>query len=155
MAVELSRMDFHVTRFMTSEDVQEMDACEVGQYCLLLFNAWMIAKDVTLPVEPEKLARYARVKEVSSSVLKKFPAVETQWGVRRRNTSQLEVWEAAKARTEAGKKGADSRWNKNRNAVAYAEAMPEQNIPEHTRAEHSRTEQTPLSLEQFADRVVA
>jgi uncharacterized protein YdaU (DUF1376 family) len=154
MPVELSRMDFHVTRFMTSEDVQEMDAGEVGQYCLLLFNAWMIAKDVTLPVEPDKLARYARVEEVSPAVLKKFPKVETQWGVRRRNASQLEVWEAAKARTEVAKKNANMRWHRNGNAVAYAEAMLEHTIPEHTRTEQSGTD-SPLSLEQFADKVEA
>lgn len=154
MPVELSRMDFHVTRFMTSEDVQEMDSSEVGQYCLLLFNAWMIAKDVTLPAELDKLARYARVDEVSPAVLKKFPTVETQWGVRRRNASQLEVWEAAKARTEVAKKNANMRWHRNGNADAYAGAMLEHTIPEHTRTEQSISEQAPLSLEQFADKVL-
>lgn len=110
-AVELTRMDFHVSRFMNSEDVREMTACEVGQYCLLLFEAWMIGKDCTLPEEEGKVARYARVETVAPGVLAKFPVVETEeYGPRRRNDVQFEIWGQAKARSEAGRQAADASW---------------------------------------------
>lgn len=166
MAIELSRMDFHVTRFMESEDVEEMDACEVGQYCLLLFKAWQLAKDVSLPVESEKLARYARVSEVSPSVLRKFPVVDTEWGKRRRNEVQLGVWKAARARSKAAKKNADTRWgNAADDAPAYESAMPEEcegnAIPNHTKHnipdqadQNTADQQAPLTLSQYADKVL-
>ena len=169
MAIELSRMDFHVTRFMESEDVEEMDAREVGQYCLLLFKAWQLAKDASLPVEIDKLARYARVSEVSSSVLRKFPLVETEWGKRRRNEVQFGIWKAARARSKAGKRNADSRWgnsgNANEDAMASDLVMPEEcngnAIPYHTKhtipeqAEQDIPEQTPLLSPQEALEVLA
>lgn len=115
MAVELTRMDFHVLRFMDSNDVEDMSAAEVGQFCLLLFKAWLGAKDVTLPVDEKKLAKYARVKKVSDLVLKQFPVVDTkEWGPCRQNKVQLQVWWTAKQRSEAGKAGAAGRWDKER-----------------------------------------
>jgi uncharacterized protein YdaU (DUF1376 family) len=122
MAVELTRMDFHVLRFMDSNDVEDMTASEVGQYCLLLFKAWLGAKDVTLPVDEKRLAKYARVKHVSPLVLKQFPIVETkEWGQCRRNKVQLQVWWTAKARSEAGKAGAAGRWEKEHQGEADAD----------------------------------
>lgn len=111
-AIELTRMDFHVTRFVESEEVEEMGACEVGQYCLLLFKAWSRAKEVTLPVDEAKLAKYARVENVSPLVLRQFPVVETEWGSRRRNDVQYRIWTEAVSRSNKGKDMAKSRWNK-------------------------------------------
>jgi uncharacterized protein YdaU (DUF1376 family) len=120
MPVDLTRMDFHVVRFMESEDVEDMDACEIGQYCLLLFKAWSLAKDVTLPNDSSKLARYARVQEVSPKVMKKFPLVDTEWGLRHQNSVQLEVWRAARERSTSGKAAANARWNAGASEGAYA-----------------------------------
>src|SRR5579863_7077269 len=135
MAIELSRMDFHVTRFMESEDVETMSASEVGQYCLLLFKAWMLAKDASLPVEPEKLAKYARVKNLSPEVLSKFPIVLTEFGQRRRNEVQFGVWLAAKKRSGIAREKANIRWNGT--AEVDATALPEHPIsnaiPDHTK----------------------
>ena len=153
-AVELTRMDFHVARFLNSDDVDDMTDKEVGQFCLLLFKAWMIAKDVSLPVDSDRLARYARCDEVSTLVLKQFPIVETEWGQRRRNVPQLEVWNDARARSEAGKKGAEKRWGKQwegeNDASAYATALPAHEkahalllpISDHTKSEQTKSEQT-------------
>ena len=156
-AVELTRMDFHVSRFMNSDDAEEMDACEIGQFCLLLFKAWLIAKDVTLPVEEEKLARYARVPQVSAIVLRQFPIVDSEWGQRRQNGPQYAVWLEAKARSEAGKIGAANRWQKqsqsesdtsvdatalpekcdrSTTAVLVALPRPDQTIPQQNRTNH-------------------
>jgi uncharacterized protein YdaU (DUF1376 family) len=164
MAIELSRMDFHVTRFMESEDVEEMDASEVGQYCLLLFKAWQLAKDASLPVEVDKLSRYARVSEVSQSVLRKFPIVDTEWGKRRRNDVQFGVWKAARARSQSAKRSADMRWGYERNANASESHEPEEcegnAIPEHTipsipdQAEQNGTKESPAlsPIESLADK---
>jgi len=163
MAVELTRMDFHVARFMESEDVEEMDACEVGQFCLLLFKAWLLAKDATLPTDDSKLAKYARVKKVAESVLRQFPLVETQWGERRRNTVQLSIWQAAKARSDAGKNGAAKRWQAQPQSdricdgIAEADGIPMLEQAYHTKqttpyqAEGDRT--SVRSFEDYADKV--
>jgi len=165
-AVELTRMDFHVARFLNSDDVDDMTDKEVGQFCLLLFKAWMIAKDVSLPVDSDRLARYARCDEVSTLVLKQFPIVETEWGQRRRNVPQLEVWNDARARSEAGKKGAEKRWGKQwegeNDASAYATALPthekahalllhisEQTISEQTKSEQTKSDQSSVSVSSF------
>jgi uncharacterized protein YdaU (DUF1376 family) len=63
----------HVPRdFMSSPDVQIMTAEECGSYFFLLQNAWLGGADCTLPNDPERLARLARVEIVSELVLSKF-----------------------------------------------------------------------------------
>ena len=165
-AIELTRMDFHVARFLNSDDVDDMTDKEVGQFCLLLFKAWMIAKDVSLPVDSDRLARYARCDEVSTLVLKQFPIVETEWGQRRRNVPQLEVWNDARARSEAGKKGAEKRWGKQwegeNDASADATALPahekphalllpisDHTISDHTISEQNKSDQSSVSVSSF------
>lgn len=104
--MDLTRFDFHVVRFMSSETVQEMTAEEVGQFILLLCNAWLLGKDATLPDNPKYLARTARSETVSELVLSKFPILETEHGPRRRNDILYKEWLAAKDRSEsAAKKG--------------------------------------------------
>ena len=82
MAVDLTRFDFHAKRIYFSESVRAMSAEEVGQYLLLLIEAWMGGKDTTLPKDSVYLAQLARVKEVSPHVMNQFHLVETQWGQR-------------------------------------------------------------------------
>ena len=156
-AVELTRMDFHVARFMNSDDVDEMSDAEVGQFCLLLFRAWLGAKDCTLPVEEEKLLRHARTTKISPIVLKQFPVVETEWGARRQNLTQIKEWEQAKIRSEAGKVAADRRWGRADEPdapampahsegipSAFIAAVPNPNQPVSTQtvSDHTRTNQT-------------
>lgn len=157
-AIELTRMDFHVSRFIESEDVEEMDACEVGQFCLLLFKAWLLAKDVTLTTDDAKLAKYARVDKVSPLVLKQFPVEDTFWGPRRRNPVQLSVWEAAKARSDAGKTAAAKRWDKRPhsegNATSNGYPMLEQ--AQHIKhIKHIKQEKQGASaLETYSDKII-
>lgn len=148
MAVELTRMDFHVARFMESEAVEDMSAEEIGQFCLLLFKAWLLAKDCTLPDDTTKLATYARVSKVSSRVLDQFPRVVGPLGRRRRNEVQYGVWIAARARSEAGKNAAAMRWHSEGNAASNAQTKhTKQSIPE-------QAGQAPSALEIYTDMVV-
>ena len=115
MPADLTRFDFHVMRFMHSEDVKAMTAEEVGQYVLLLSEAWLTGKDTTLTSDLPTLARLARVTEVSPRVLQKFQLVETQWGQRYRNPVLYGEWMRAAERSDAGRKSVESRWNNERN----------------------------------------
>lgn len=138
---ELSRFDFHVVRFMNSEDVQRMDSSEVGQFILLLCQAWLLGKDATLPNDPKLLARYARVEHVSSLVMGKFEPVETKWGTRLHSPRLSSEWVAAIRRSEHGKKGAMGRWG--RTNVNDARALVEQCDPNgHTIPTQSVSDQT-------------
>ncbi len=101
---DLTRFDFHVHRFLNSEDVERMTAEEVGQYILLLCKSWILEKDASLPDDLEYMARHARArKEVSPLVLKKFPLVETQFGVRRQNPTLYAEWKLAQERRDMAK----------------------------------------------------
>jgi hypothetical protein len=110
---DLTRFDFHAVRFMNSEDVEEMSDAEVGQYILLLCKAWLMGKDTTLPVDADKLSRYARTDEISEAVLRHFPVVSTEWGERRRNDVLYGEWMEACLRSANGRDKANKRWNKN------------------------------------------
>ena len=109
MAVDLTRFDFHAKRFYFSESVRAMSAEEVGQYLLLLIEAWMGGKDTTLPKDSVYLAQLARVKEVSPHVMNQFHLVETQWGQRYQNETLFEEWVICTQRqeiaSENGRKG--------------------------------------------------
>ncbi|WP_426491096.1 DUF1376 domain-containing protein [Hymenobacter sp. 102] len=64
--------------FLSSPDVQMMDAAEVGAYCLLLFNAWQTDLPGHLPNSEDKLRRLSRLSveqwQVSREILlSKFP----------------------------------------------------------------------------------
>ncbi len=99
-------MKFFVADFMSSEDVEMMTDAEVGQYCLLLFTAWLGGKDCTLPNDPAFLAKKAHCGEVSPAVMKKFESTDDGRLV---NRVQQEVWKEQQtsysAFSEAGKKG--------------------------------------------------
>jgi hypothetical protein len=51
--------------FMSSPDVQIMTAEECGSYFFLLQHAWLGGENATLPNDPDRLAKLARVSKVS------------------------------------------------------------------------------------------
>ena len=64
--------------FLSSPDVQLMEAHEVGAYCLLLFNSWQSDRPGFLPNDDDRLRRTARltVPQWATSralLLSKFP----------------------------------------------------------------------------------
>jgi len=124
MAVDLTRFDFHAKRFYFSESVRAMSAEEVGQYMLLLIEAWMGGKDTTLPNNHVYLAQLARVKEVSSLVMSQFHLVETQWGQRYQNETLFEEWMVANQRSDNGRKAVEVRWNNERNTPVSESYIP-------------------------------
>lgn len=103
---DLTRFDFHVNRFLYSEDVQVMTAEEVGQYFLLICHAWMGGKNASLPNNPTLLAKFARCHEVSSLVMSKW---ELGSDNRLYNNGLTREWQAATGRymsaSENGKIG--------------------------------------------------
>jgi uncharacterized protein YdaU (DUF1376 family) len=149
---ELTRFDFHVNRFLNSEDVENMTAEEVGQYILLLCHSFVKGREASLPDDDVVFARYARVEKVSDLVMKKFPVVETEWGPRRRNNPLYEEYLRAKARSEGGRKAVAERWENDSNTNVDTDVIrtyndpktkvdthtiPYQSIPTHTTPNHS------------------
>src|SRR5208337_4010658 len=150
MANEPNRFDFYPTRFLESEDVERMTAAEVGCYIILLCKSWTLAKEATLPDDPQFLADQCGVKSVSDLVLKKFPVVQTPTGPRRRNEVLYGEWMMAKDRqasaSERGKKGNQTRYSDS-NSGGYSEepATATASAPEattyHTIPNHTKSEQ--------------
>jgi len=112
---DLTRFDFHALRFLKSDTIAEMTLAEVGQYILLLAEAWLSGKDASLPDNQEILARQARCTKVSDKVLDQFPVVQTQWGPRRQNETLYNEWRATNERlalaADNGRRGNESRWS--------------------------------------------
>ena len=92
---DLTRFDFHVNRFLYSEDVQLMSAEEVGQYFLLICHAWMIGKNASLPNNPTLLCKYARSAVISGLVMSKW---EEGKDGRLYNAALSKEWDAANVR---------------------------------------------------------
>jgi uncharacterized protein YdaU (DUF1376 family) len=100
----------HVPRdFMSSPDVQIMTAEECGSYFFLLQNAWLSGQDCTLPNDPERLAKLARVAKLSETVLGKFKLDKEG---RLYNPRLLDEWKEAIKRSKDGKKAIQTRWEK-------------------------------------------
>src|SRR5260370_39903575 len=114
--VDLTKFDFHAMRFAHSEDCQRMTDAEVGQYLLLMIQAWLGGKAASLPNDPALLARYARCEKVSDLVMSKWDLRDG----RLYNDMQSEEWARTslrvaesnakyKASIDSGKKGGESK----------------------------------------------
>jgi len=94
---------------------------EVGQYILLLSEAWLSNKDASLPDVPEVLARKARCRKVSDKVLAMFPVVQTPWGSRRQNETLYAEWRSTLERLdlakEYGRRGGEAKKASSRDAL--------------------------------------
>ncbi|WP_375416789.1 DUF1376 domain-containing protein [uncultured Hymenobacter sp.] len=69
---------FYTGDFLSSPDVQLMEAHEVGAYCLLLFNSWQSDRPGYLPNDESRLRRTARLTQAQWAdsrelLLGKFP----------------------------------------------------------------------------------
>lgn len=128
--MDLTRFDFYALRFRESETVQQMTAEEVGQYLLLMVEAWLHGKNASLPNNPKLLAIYARVPKVSDLVLSCW----TERDGRLYNERLSDEWDATVVRHdfahERAKKGAEARYGK-KDAPSIPEAFPD-NAPIHT-----------------------
>lgn len=142
---ELTRFDFDVFRFVNSEDVIAMSAEEIGEYLLLLCESWTLNKNCTLPNDPRFLARIARVREVSSLVLKKFDLLRNG---RLRNRRLFSEWRASLKRSESARKSALVRFHgKDANAMRTHSERNAHSIAlqykEETPAQNRRVSQDP------------
>ena len=100
---ELIKFDFNALRFTQSDSIAVMTNEEIGQYILLLAEAWLSGKDATLPDNLEVLARKARCRKVADRVLAQFPVVKTALGDRRQNETLYNEWRAANERIDLAK----------------------------------------------------
>ena len=78
---------FYTGDFLSSPDVQIMEAHEVGAYCLLLFNAWQSDRPGFLPNDEGRLRRTARLTvaqwtDSRELLLSKFPQAPTDAALR-------------------------------------------------------------------------
>lgn len=94
--------------FMSSPDVTIMTAEECGSFFFLLQHAWLSGDDCTLPNDPARLAKLARVDKVADIVLQKF---ETDKQGRLFNPRLSVEWQEALKRTKDARKNANKRWN--------------------------------------------
>src|ERR1051326_6967000 len=94
---------------MSSPDVSLMTAEEIGSFFLLLQNAWLAGENCTLPNDPARLAKLARVERVSDLVISKF---STDKDGRLFNPRLLDEWKDAVKRSKDGKKAISARWEK-------------------------------------------
>jgi uncharacterized protein YdaU (DUF1376 family) len=95
--------------FMSSPDVQIMEAEEIGSYFLLLQHSWLLGDNCTLPNDPARLAKLARVAVVSELVLSKF---HTDKNGRLYNPRLSAEWKEALNRSKQGKNAVNARWGK-------------------------------------------
>ncbi len=89
--------------FMSSPDVEIMTCEEVGSYFLLLQKAWLGGENCTLPNDPARLAKLARVEKVSELVLSKF---DLDSDGRYFNPRLKDEWDAAVKRSKDASKAA-------------------------------------------------
>jgi len=109
--------------FMSSPDVQIMTAEECGSYFFLLQHAWLGGENATLPNDPDRLAKLARVDKVSELVLSKFEIDENG---RFYNPRLRDEWKEALKRSKDGKNNAKKRWQESmpRHSGANTTALP-------------------------------
>jgi uncharacterized protein YdaU (DUF1376 family) len=93
--------------FMSSPDVELMSAEEIGCYFLLLQRAWLSGESCTLPNDPARLARLARVDKVSEIVLSKFSVDKDG---RLFNWRLSQEWKDALKRTKDSRNANKARW---------------------------------------------
>jgi len=102
---------FYTGDFLSSPDVQLMEAHEVGAYCLLLFNSWQSDRPGYLPDDENRLRRIARLTQPQWAdsrdlLLSKFPPAPTD--PTHRHNPRL-VQEAVKQATKRERLAANGR----------------------------------------------
>ena len=107
---DLVSFPLYVHRIISSEFCSTISAEEFGTYMWLLVHAAAKEKDASLPDDEQALAQMARVRKVSPRVLAQFPVVETEWGKRRRNAVQHEIWQELQGKVAQARKAAKKRW---------------------------------------------
>ncbi len=145
---DLTRMDLNVFAFLNSEDVEMMDANDVGQYVLTLMKAWAIGKNATLPNDREFLAKITRttVGGLSEKMLAKWKTK----GDRLVNPRLSAEWKQAVRRSEQGRALANRRWGGNAkgNAKRIAKGTAQHALPNPYRTNPHQTDPThPTNLE--------
>ena len=137
---DLTRFDFNAFRFTKSFSIRQMSNEEIGQYILLLSEAWLGGKETSLPDNPDILASLARCKKISDKVLAMFPLVETETGPVRRNDTLYAEWMATQERLglakEYGRRGGEAK------KAAFREPLGSLETPSRVPLPNTRPDQT-------------
>jgi uncharacterized protein YdaU (DUF1376 family) len=119
-------MPLHIGRYMAATG--HLSTEEHGMYLLLLMHAW--ANAGVIPGDPERVRRLCRADPKgwarSSAVILDFLTMQPD-GTYRQKRLDIELAKAAdvkSTKSEAGKKGADSRWQKHGRANGATMAEP-------------------------------
>lgn len=164
MAGDITRMTFNVLNFMNSETIESFSNEEIGQWMRLWGKAVLLAKECSLSDDLVLLAKYANTtpRKLSQRVIEQFPVVLTEYGPRRRNKVQYDVWcelceksEVARASRQAGldkrakeralestNRGNERSTNDERTPDGRSTNRTEENRTEENRTEHSSSPDT-------------
>ena len=135
MANKPPAFQFYVKDWLSSESVVVMTAEQRGWYIQLLCHAWNSEPIATLPADDRKLKALAGAAESwateKQAVLDCFE-VEGDRLVNRRLANQFkEMEEFRNSKSEAGRKGNEMRWNKNRTQIAERPLSDDSAIADH------------------------
>jgi uncharacterized protein YdaU (DUF1376 family) len=119
--------------FMSSPDVEIMTCEEVGSYFLLLQKSWLSGDNCTLPNDPERLARLARVGKVSELVISKF---EVDKEGRLFNPRLKEEWDNAVKRSKDASNAAKKSHTNGLRSQSGRTAVAEQSQSEGTATQY-------------------
>lgn len=119
---------FYVDRFHASRKVRGMTAEQVGIYLLLMTEEW---SQGPIPDDDIELADIGRApsQTVRSVLAKCFYLTEDGWANDALEEIRAEQENKADVRSRAGRKGAESRWNKGTNGDRIATASGSYAIP--------------------------
>jgi len=121
MPSNLPYIPFNIADFLADDKVALMSTEEVGAYILLLCRAWQQDRPGAVPDNDEYLAAWTRLSplrwnQIKDKVLLPFTYNPScpggEWVQERMARDHAGISETLAQRSEAGKKGAEARWNK-------------------------------------------
>ena len=122
MANKPPAFQFYVKDWLSSESVVVMTAEQRGWYIQLLCHAWNSEPIATLPADDRKLKALAGAGDGwatdKQAVLDCFEVEGDRLVNRRLEAQHQELQEFHNSKSEAGRKGNEVRWNKNRSGIA-------------------------------------
>ncbi len=117
----------YVNDFVADGKVEAMTTLEVGAYFLLLCKAWTEQPRGSIPDNDTILARWTRLTpeqwtECKPSVMSCFKlGTDNRWHQKRMEFEARKLQALTSTRSRAGKKGAESKWAKERDAAGCEE----------------------------------
>jgi uncharacterized protein YdaU (DUF1376 family) len=120
---------FYVDDFISDSAVDAMTNEELGIYVRLLCKAWKESPVGTIPNDDELLAKWCRIKQsgwrrVKTAVLRAFVLDGGRYHQKRMEHEWAKALMRISVRTEAGKRGAEGRWQTHSNRNGKRTILP-------------------------------